>query len=48
MDLFTVLTVTFRVLYGFFVISHSRRKVLHFHVTEHPPLPGSCSNCERP
>jgi transposase InsO family protein len=24
------------VLYGFFVISHGRRKILHFNVTEHP------------
>src|SRR5438445_6011792 len=31
MDFFTVPTVTFRVLYCFFVISHGRRKILHFH-----------------
>ena len=36
MDFFTVPTATFRVLYCFFVISHSRRKVLHFNTTEHP------------
>jgi putative transposase len=36
MDLFTVPTVTFRVLYCFFVISHSRRRVLHFNTTGHP------------
>ena len=36
MDFFTVPTVTFRVLYCFFVISHSRRRVLHFNATEHP------------
>jgi len=36
MDFFTVPTVTFRVLYCFFVISHSRRKILHFNATEHP------------
>ena len=36
MDFFTVPTVTFRVLYCFFVISHSRRRILHFNVTEHP------------
>src|SRR5207237_455221 len=29
-------TATFRVLYCFFVISHSRRRVLHFNATEHP------------
>jgi putative transposase len=36
MDFFTVPTVTFRLLYCFFVISHSRRRVLHFNVTEYP------------
>ena len=36
MDFFTVPTVTFRALYCFFVISHSRRRVLHFNTTEHP------------
>jgi len=36
MDFFTVPTATFRVLYCFFVISHGRRKILHFNVTAHP------------
>jgi hypothetical protein len=36
MDFFTVPTVTFRVLYCFFVIEHGRRKILHFNVTNHP------------
>jgi len=36
MDFFTVPTVTFRLLYCFFVISHDRRRVLHFNVTRHP------------
>src|SRR5579864_6167833 len=36
MDFFTVPTITFRVLYCFFVISHGRRKILHFNVTKHP------------
>jgi putative transposase len=36
MDFFTVPTVTFRVLYCFFVIEHERRKVLHCNVTAHP------------
>lgn len=36
MDFFTVPTITFRVLYCFFVIEHGRRKILHFNVTEHP------------
>jgi transposase InsO family protein len=36
MDFFTVPTVTFGVLYGFFVIAHDRRRILHFNVTRHP------------
>ena len=36
MDLFTVPTVSFRLLYVFFVISHGRRQVLRADVTEHP------------
>ncbi len=36
MDFFTVPTVTFRVLYVFFVIHHDRRRVLHVNVTDHP------------
>jgi len=35
-DFFTVPTATFRVLYVFFVLSHDRRRVLHFNVTDHP------------
>ena len=33
MDLFTVPTATFRLLYGFFIIHHSRREVVHFNAT---------------
>ena len=36
MDFFTIPTVTFRLLYCFFVISHDRRQILHFNVTRHP------------
>jgi putative transposase len=36
LDLFTVPTATFRVLYCFFVIEHERRRILHFNVTPHP------------
>ncbi len=36
MDFFTVPTLTFRVLYCFFVIEHGRRRILYFNVTEHP------------
>jgi len=35
-DFFTVPTLTFRVLYCFFVIEHQRRRILHFNVTAHP------------
>jgi putative transposase len=36
MDFFTVPTITFGFLYYFFVISHDRRRILHFNVTKHP------------
>ena len=36
MDFFTVPTITFGVLYCFFVIAHNRRSILHFNVTRHP------------
>jgi hypothetical protein len=36
MDFFTVPTLTFGVLYCFFVIEHDRRKILHFNVTRNP------------
>jgi transposase InsO family protein len=36
MDFFTVPTVTFRVLYCFFILSHDRRQILHLNVTRHP------------
>jgi putative transposase len=36
MDFFTVPTITFSALYCFFVISHDRRRILHFNVTKHP------------
>jgi transposase InsO family protein len=35
-DFFTVPTVTFRLLYCFLVLSHDRRRVVHFNVTAHP------------
>ncbi len=36
MDLFTVPTASLRVLYGFFVIAHSRRRILHFNASFNP------------
>ena len=35
-DFFVVPTATFRLLYCFLVLSHDRRRVLHFNVTQHP------------
>jgi putative transposase len=36
MDFFTVPTLTFGVLYCFFVTAHDRRRILHWEVTRHP------------
>ena len=36
MDFFTVPTLTFSVLYCFFIISHDRRRIVHLNVTRHP------------
>jgi putative transposase len=35
-DFFTVPTIRFQVLYVFLVLSHDRRRILHFNVTRHP------------
>jgi putative transposase len=35
MDFFTIPTIRFIVLYCLFVISHDRRRILHFNVTKH-------------
>jgi putative transposase len=35
-DFFVVPTVTFNVLYGYFVLLHNRRQVVHFNATAHP------------
>jgi hypothetical protein len=39
MDFFTVPTLTFGVLYCFFVMAHDRRKILCFNVTRNPNAP---------
>src|SRR5438552_4863061 len=36
LDFFSVPTATFRVLFVLVVLSHSRRRLMHFNVTEHP------------
>jgi len=35
-DFFTVPTASFRVLYCFVVLSHERRRIVHFNVADHP------------
>ena len=35
-DFFTVPTLTFEVLYCFFIIRHDRRRIMHFNVPRHP------------
>lgn len=35
-DFFTVPTARFQVVFGFLVLSHNRRRVLHFNATDHP------------
>ena len=35
-DFFVVPTLTFKLLYGFVVLSHDRRSILHVNVTDHP------------
>jgi putative transposase len=36
MDFFIVPTINFTILFVFFIIDHSRRKIIHFNVTNHP------------
>jgi putative transposase len=36
MDFFSVPTITFGVLYCFFIIDHDRRRILHCNVSRHP------------
>jgi putative transposase len=40
-DFFTVPTATFQVLFVFVILAHERRRIVHFHVTEHPTAPGT-------
>jgi putative transposase len=35
-DFFTVPTISFRILYVFLVLSHERRRIVHFNITSHP------------
>ena len=48
MDFFTVPTLTYGVLYCFFVIAHDRRRILHCNVTQASDQRlGRFSNCAR-
>ena len=47
MDFFTVPTSRFRVLYVFIVLSHDRRHVVHFNVTEHPTAQWTAQHLSR-
>ena len=38
MDFFVVPTLTFRLLYVFIIVSHERREIVHFGVTQHPSM----------
>ena len=47
-DFFTVPTLSFRLLYCFFVIEHHRRRILHFNATDTRRAIGFCNNSEKP
>ena len=47
MDFFTVPTLTFGLLYCFFVIGHDRCKILHFNVTRNPKCALDCAATTR-
>src|SRR2546428_663411 len=36
LDFFVVPTVTHKVLFVLVILAHERRRVIHFHITEHP------------
>ncbi|MEN6358313.1 MAG: integrase core domain-containing protein [Armatimonadota bacterium] len=38
MDFFVVPTLTFRLIYVFIIVSHERREIVHFGITEHPTM----------
>jgi putative transposase len=38
-DCFTVPIATFKVLFVFVILAHERRRIVHFHITEHPTAP---------
>jgi hypothetical protein len=42
MDMFVVPTISFRLLYGFLILRHSRREILWLGVTAHPSAQMDC------
>ena len=46
-DMFVVVTATFRLLYVSVILSHARRKILHLNVTQHRPQVGSPARSQR-
>ncbi len=46
-DFFTVPSATFRILFVLVVLSHDRRRLVHFNVTEHPTAGGPLGNWSR-
>jgi len=47
-DFFTVPTATFRILFVLVVLSHDRRRLVHFNVTEHPTAGWTARQLWRP
>src|SRR5437870_978841 len=47
LDFFTVPTATFRVLFVLVVLSHGRRRLLHFNVTAHPTAEWTAPTTDR-
>ena len=47
LDFFTVPSITFKLLYCFFIIEHGRRKILHFNVTPAPLRRLGCATIAR-
>ena len=48
MDMFVVPTISFRLLYGFLILRHSRREILWLGVTAHPSAQWIAVNSPRP
>jgi putative transposase len=47
-DVFTVPTIRFQILYVFLVLAHDRRRILHFAVTAHPTVEWTVQQLRKP